>query len=373
MHSQIIETRDTQNLSYILPTDDLLFQTGYKVLQSQEDNGFISCARIIYNGKIKLVYDVSKYKALDVLLPGLNPVSFLIIIKNLIDAIIEVKNNGFMQCENIETSFEKVFVDGNSYKVFLIYLPIDLPMSPDGYITFESKLKKNVLLATEANDHLKSCEVLALCEKMSDAINSIEMIRDFVSQNFQQAGTLAGGQKTVEDTRKELESKAERTVLEDSAEGKSVGSSAVQHRAHKQKKPLFSRLKKKKQRPPKQNVIPSFKMEGGSTEILDDIYVPRLVLTGVKTPVKIEIEINKEVFVIGKNADSVDGSVTFNNAISRIHCKVEYEKGKHYISDLGSANGTYVNGARIGANQRMPIRPGDKIRLANSDFVLKEL
>ena len=371
MHSQIIETRDTQNLSYILPADDLFFQTGYKVLQSQEDNGFISCAKIIYNGKIKLVYDISKFKALDVLLPNLNPVSFLIIIKNLIDTIIEVKNNGFMQCESIETSFEKVFVDCNSYKVFLIYLPIELPLSPDGYITFESKLKQNVLLAAEANEQLKSPQVLAMCEKMRDVINSIEMIRDFVSQNYKQAGALTEVQKTADEPHERNENNAERTVLED-AEGISVGKSAAPQRVRKQKEPLFSR-KNKKQRAPKQNVISSSKIEGGSTEILDDIYVPKLVLAGVKTPVKIEIEIDKEVFVIGKNADSVDGPVTFNNAISRIHCKVEYEKGKHYISDLGSANGTYVNGTRLGPSQRMSIRPGDKIRLANSDFLIKEL
>lgn len=38
------------------------------------------------------------------------------------------------------------------------------------------------------------------------------------------------------------------------------------------------------------------------------------------------------------------------------------------ITDLQSANGTYVNKIRLQPNQPYPINNGDIIRLANSDF-----
>ena len=38
------------------------------------------------------------------------------------------------------------------------------------------------------------------------------------------------------------------------------------------------------------------------------------------------------------------------------------------ITDLQSANGTYVNKAKLQPNQSTPIKNGDVIRLANSDF-----
>ena len=59
----IKESRDSTNISYMLEQEDLFYETGYKVLQNQEKNGFIKCVKVSHNGKIKLVYDISKYKS----------------------------------------------------------------------------------------------------------------------------------------------------------------------------------------------------------------------------------------------------------------------------------------------------------------------
>ncbi len=93
----------------------------------------------------------------------------------------------------------------------------------------------------------------------------------------------------------------------------------------------------------------------------------------MQTPEKIDLIINKEEYVIGKKEDSVDGAVTFNNAISRIHCKIVFENGFHYIVDLGSANGTFVNGKKIEKENKVKINQGDKIKLADSEFILKSI
>ena len=73
-------------------------------------------------------------------------------------------------------------------------------------------------------------------------------------------------------------------------------------------------------------------------------------------------------FVIGKNPALVDGPITFNKAISRIHCKIVKEGEGYRICDLNSANGTYVNGERLEPNEQRIIKKGDIVRLANSDF-----
>ena len=76
----------------------------------------------------------------------------------------------------------------------------------------------------------------------------------------------------------------------------------------------------------------------------------------------------KDEFTIGKKQELVDGAIAFNKMISRSHCKIA-RQGEHFvIIDLGSANGTYVNGPRIQAGQPYPIKNGDLIRLANSEF-----
>jgi pSer/pThr/pTyr-binding forkhead associated (FHA) protein/subtilisin family serine protease len=48
---------------------------------------------------------------------------------------------------------------------------------------------------------------------------------------------------------------------------------------------------------------------------------------------------------------------------SRWHARIDVQQGAFVISDLGSANGTFVNGQRI---QRQPLRNGDEIRIGDS-------
>lgn len=52
-----------------------------------------------------------------------------------------------------------------------------------------------------------------------------------------------------------------------------------------------------------------------------------------------------------------------DNRISRIHCKIEFVEGHPTIEDLGSANGTYVNGR---AEKSKVLRNGDKVLIGNS-------
>ena len=58
----------------------------------------------------------------------------------------------------------------------------------------------------------------------------------------------------------------------------------------------------------------------------------------------------------------------FNKMISRSHCRINKRGSQYTITDLQSANGTYVNKVKLQPNQPHPINNGDVIRLANSDF-----
>ncbi|MCX5746714.1 MAG: GGDEF domain-containing protein [Proteobacteria bacterium] len=52
--------------------------------------------------------------------------------------------------------------------------------------------------------------------------------------------------------------------------------------------------------------------------------------------------------------------------MSRKHCRVVIENGETFIEDLGSANGTYVNGARIA---RKKLSDGDKIQVGETTIL----
>ena len=48
--------------------------------------------------------------------------------------------------------------------------------------------------------------------------------------------------------------------------------------------------------------------------------------------------------------------------VSRRHAELRLADGSWTVRDLGSANGTFVNGRRLGANERVPLGPADRLR-----------
>jgi hypothetical protein len=64
--------------------------------------------------------------------------------------------------------------------------------------------------------------------------------------------------------------------------------------------------------------------------------------------------------VIGRSA-SGEGTLGGDPELSRQHCKVRLADAGLLIEDLGSTNGTYVNGVRV--TEALSLRPGDTITL----------
>jgi pSer/pThr/pTyr-binding forkhead associated (FHA) protein len=51
---------------------------------------------------------------------------------------------------------------------------------------------------------------------------------------------------------------------------------------------------------------------------------------------------------------------------SRVHAEIKREGDQFFLSDAGSANGTYVNGQRVKAP--VPLRSGDQIRIGGTEI-----
>lgn len=75
----------------------------------------------------------------------------------------------------------------------------------------------------------------------------------------------------------------------------------------------------------------------------------------------------KDEFVIGKSSDC-DGVLSMNPTVSRHHCIFCKNSGKWTVADLGSSNGTAVNGAYLAPNQMLFLNNNDSIRVSDMDF-----
>ena len=83
-----------------------------------------------------------------------------------------------------------------------------------------------------------------------------------------------------------------------------------------------------------------------------------------------EIKVSREQFILGKSKERAHGIISGNTAISRVHCEIILDGDQAYVTDLGSSNGTFVNGRRIQQGVHEEITEGSKLRLANMDFII---
>jgi pSer/pThr/pTyr-binding forkhead associated (FHA) protein len=93
--------------------------------------------------------------------------------------------------------------------------------------------------------------------------------------------------------------------------------------------------------------------------------MPRLVIT--KGPeVGRDYAIGTEC-VVGRGTDA--DFVVLDGGISRRHCRIANAGGFYTIEDLGSRNGTWVNGERA---QKAALRDGDVIRLGGVEMTFRQ-
>ena len=73
-------------------------------------------------------------------------------------------------------------------------------------------------------------------------------------------------------------------------------------------------------------------------------------------------------FTIGKLKEMSDLYLS-DNTVSRLHARIFEEEGKLYILDLGSTNGTYLNGISINQEEKFLLEAGDELRIGKTEFV----
>ncbi len=81
--------------------------------------------------------------------------------------------------------------------------------------------------------------------------------------------------------------------------------------------------------------------------------------------------VRKPEFIIGKN-QQCDGVLTVSSAISRRHCRIFRQGTQYYLTDLGSKNHTYLNDRMLSGQEAVPVREGDRVRIADVEFTIRE-
>ena len=296
------ELKDVPNVQYVFNDSSMFALTDFKVLKSHADN-LIKCNKVTYNGKIKLIYNTQSIKSLRGALPSLDISSFMTVLANLLKSVLEIENNGFLNCDNLDISLDKVYVNPATMEVKLIYIPV--LNSKKDVIAFENEFRTELVKLITCIPAFNCEKMMRICSYLSNGMMNLQ-------QSYEQiCNEISNNSK-------------------------------------------YSDLPKKVEQVPQ----PIMKQ-------------PVLHFYSLTNPNEVDFVIDTPEFIIGKNPSQVNGVVSFNVAISRVHCKISYADNRYYLTDLGSANGTYLNHYRLNAMQTCNINNGDIITLANSDFAVR--
>lgn len=97
---------------------------------------------------------------------------------------------------------------------------------------------------------------------------------------------------------------------------------------------------------------------------------PAAILVATSGPVRgNRYAIDQATLRIGESASN-DLCITGDDYVSGKHALIKYEWGSLYLSDLGSRNGTWLNGTRL-ARTAIALTPGDQIRIGKTVLELQ--
>ena len=296
----INEIKGQQNVAYLFANNELFSLTGYRVLQNPSTKGFVKCAKLTYNGKVKIIYFTSQYQSLQTAMGFLDADGFMTVLSNLLSIILEIRSIGFLRCQNIDFSPARIFIDPNTYAVYLIHLPVNDTehLVPD--VAVESDLRSSMVKILGSHPRMN-------CRKT----NELSSVLANGSMDLRQVVAFLKRQGGVEP------------------------------------EPVFTDAG-----------------ESGGRVVMK--------LTAVGAPTPTVFTVDQDRYYIGTRKELADGVVTFNNRVSKRHCEISQSKnGAYFVKDVGSSNGTKLNGKKLTPQQSYPLRSGDSLRLADLEFAVR--
>ncbi len=107
---------------------------------------------------------------------------------------------------------------------------------------------------------------------------------------------------------------------------------------------------------------------GGAAGMPSKLRQKQVYITRIKG--REQVVLSGQVSYLGRNSQC-DYCISGNSSIGRKHAAIQRKGDDCYLTDLGSVNGTSVNGRRMAAKESCKLQNGDRFRLADEEFVFE--
>ena len=310
-----------QCLSLVLCDPLAVSGTEYKVLRSQGPGCFVPCVRSRANGLDRLTYLTRTYVALGEYAAGQAPEDLARLLATGVQSLLALKDNGFLSLQNVSFTRDTLFVDRAAVHLLLIYVP--------------------VARSTSGGDLETARQAFRTCAGLLDPLyGAASPLRGFEGGPAYRDGDLAALIALLGGSASSTSAGTQRTAISNKPE---VERGDVPERG-------------------RQNACP-----GSATDPVGQVWT---LVAAASSHERYVVPAGGGV--IGKSRSRANVVVALSPAISRAHCRATTVNGRLVVEDLGSANGTFVNGARVAKGVSVELREGDRLRLADVQFTVQK-
>ena len=309
---------------YILNDPDKIAPDEYNYISQDSKEPFIKTMYGNFNGQNAFYYVSNGHKSVASVVQAISGARFLEITRDFLKILITVKKSSFLKEENIVAALTKIFIDPKTRAIKAVYVPV-IEKEPEDGGSYEKEVRSVFANLLKNLPNLKGDRQTEASEILSDESLTMEDVYDKIS-----------------------------AIVEEEAEDASKSRVSI---ANIKDTGELSTLQ------PVMADIP------GHTGYLAARNMPAITLTHLNGKLP-EIVVTNDNFVIGRSSDASDGAVPDASA-SRIHCKISQVGNKIAVIDLGSANGTFVNGSRLKSGEARYISDNDTLRIGKCDFLIK--
>lgn len=310
-----------QCLSLVLSDPLAVYGTEYKVLRSQGPGSFVPCVRSRLNGHDRLTYLTRPYVSLNEYCAGQTPEDVARLLATGVESLLLLRDNGFLSLQNATFAADTLFVDRAAGRLLLIYVPMARSTSGGDLET--------------ARRAFRTC-----AEVLGPLCGATSLLRGFEGTQAYRDGDLVALMALLGGPVSPAPAGARRAS---SSNGSEVDRGAASKRDRQSARP------------------------GLTADPVGQTWT----LTAASSSHE-RYEVPTEGGVIGKSPSRASIVVSLSPAISRAHCRITPNNGLLTIEDLGSANGTFVNGARVAKGAPVELREGERLRLADVQFTVRK-
>ena len=157
---------DTDGVGFLISDKSLFSEKGMVMLSREHHSGFIKCSRTNQGNAVFLKYNAAtpERRTLQSMLVQMTADDFvrcMVNLKSIFDIINFDVNNGFFNRNNVAISFNDVFIDVDSFRAYIMYLPLN---SEDNSDSCEYLLGREIL--TAVSQYVNLCNYMSkeLCE-----------------------------------------------------------------------------------------------------------------------------------------------------------------------------------------------------------------